>query len=359
MSKFARVLAVIVLVASRTSQAQSTAAYRAQLDSLVRLWRPLAAAEQRLAGDRRTDLPPLAIGIGNVAVRADSVRLEIARRAAERLAPLVERAYGASASRLSAYTFVVLEAGNSVIAAIADSSGRVVLRGGILPTVDALFQAWESRASEMMFQRLDPELRQWMGGAIPLEPLTRGDFADTRIHLLLEGSKATRDCANGNEARCAGALGLSPTENRLFTTYDATEREAIVKSFVSILRRADPAKYDRCTTHHASACDSLAELVPPDAVPLAAPPRVRQDFVRYALALGGDGAFDRFLSPGTPRQRIERAARMPADSVVARWQANFSDARSTSTAIDTTTAISSLVWAAACAALALRSSRWR
>jgi len=212
----------------------------------------------------------------------------------------------------------------------------------------------------MLFDHLDPELRDWVGGSIPLERLRRADFNDTRVRLLLEGSNATRDCVNGKEARCAGALGLTSSGNPLFTLYDATERAAIVKSFASILRRTEPVRFDRCaSTLQSSVCDSLAELIPPDAVPLAAPPAVRQNFVHFALEEGGAGALDRFMAPGTPRERIERASRMPADTVVAHWQANFSNTRSTSTALDTTTALSSLVWAAACATLALRSSRWR
>jgi len=350
----------IALAGARVSAGQSTAAYRAQLDSLARLWRPLAAAEVREHVAPRSDVPPVALRVGILSVRTDSADLGIARAAAERLEPMVVRAYGTSADRLSHDLFLLTTTGTPLSAAVADSTGRPLLRGAVDRTVDAVFDAWQSRASEAFFEGLDPALKDWIGGAIPFAPLRRDDWSNTRIRLLLEGSRATRDCANGNVARCSQALGVSPPQNPLVDLYDPGERVAIIEGYMSILRRADAPKFDRCVqSHDSAACDSLGALIPSDAVPLPTTPAVRQEFVRFVLEQGGADALARFLEPGTHRERIERAARLPADTVVARWQARLSDQRTASTALDGTTAASSLIWAAACAALALRSSRWR
>jgi hypothetical protein len=100
-------------------------------------------------------------------------------------------------------------------------------------------------------------------------------------------------------------------------------------------------------------------MIPVDVIPLPTSPMLRESLVRFALAVGGPGAFERFAAADSLTARLEGAARMPVDSLVARWRAKLVAARSTSTAIDMTTALSSLFWVGVCACLALRSSRWR
>jgi hypothetical protein len=107
-------------------------------------------------------------------------------------------------------------------------------------------------------------------------------------------------------------------------------------------------------------CDSLVHMIPRDAVPAATSPDVRRSLVRYALKIGGPGAFDRFATTdGTASERIAAAAKIPTDSVIGRWRTALVESQGSPTAIDLETAISALCWAAACGALALRSSRWR
>ena len=126
-------------------------------------------------------------------------------------------------------------------------------------------------------------------------------------------------------------------------------------------RRTDAAQYSRCTIAHVQAvCDSIVRSIPLDAVPSPTPPSVRRSLVRYALMTGGSGAFDRLASgDGTVSDRLSVVSRMPIDSLVRRWQQALVASRATSTAIDVETATSAILWAAACCALALRSSRWR
>ena len=43
--------------------------------------------------------------------------------------------------------------------------------------------------------------------------------------------------------------------------------------------------------------------------------------------IGGDGAFDRFMAEASPRARIEAAAKLPVDTVVAKWRDTILDSR--------------------------------
>jgi hypothetical protein len=353
-----------LLLAARVAGGQSVAEYRARAESLAKIWRPLAAEETKRQGARVAELPPESLRVGNLIVRADSQVIGLARSAAERLAPLVEHAYGRSSVRLLAHPLVLVATDNrqiaTVITSIADSTGRQVIRSSVYPTTESVFNSWANKVEQVMFDTLSAPVREWVGGAIPVEPPASRDWNDARISLLLSGSTASRECADGKLALCSRALGVDASSNPAFELYNANERVQMIRSFDQILRKADPRQYERCTQNGATAaCDSLAELIPPDAVLLPAPASARESLVRFALQQGGPGAFDRFVAASSPRTRIEAAAQMPADSVVAKWYAVISNARTASTAIDLTTALSSLLWAAACGALALRSSRWR
>jgi hypothetical protein len=76
---------------------------------------------------------------------------------------------------------------------------------------------------------------------------------------------------------------------------------------------------------------------------------------------GGDGAYARLhASVGRPiAERFGIAARMPADSVIASWQAHVMTGRPAQPAIPPLGALATVLWIGACGALALRSSRWR
>jgi len=340
----------------------------------------MAAAEAIRQTKTYLNLPPDSVRVGDVIARSDSSSAALAYEAAQRLAPVVERAYGAFAERLLRHPFVVISPGDPrardvvtrsassssprdrlpVLTSSADSTGRLTLRSSVYPTADALYTAWAAKAQQVVMDELGPPVRDWLGGPIALTQPTRDDWSSARVALLLAASKADRECADGDVQRCLQVLGLSDSLNPVFDFYDASERSSLIRTFRQILRTADVHLYDRCTQQGLQpACDSVAELIPGDALSLPAPPLVRQSFVRFALQLGGSGAFDRFAANGSRRERIEAAAKMPIDSVVARWRATIADTKSTSTAIDLMTAVSSLVWAGACAGLALRSSRWR
>src|SRR3569833_278804 len=123
-----------IVVLARGLAGQSTAEYRARVDSLAKLWRPMIATEAaHSAGRAVTPLPRDSARFGNVIVRADSGYEKVSHTAAEHLAPRVEAAYGGFAASVARYQFVVKRLSakpntNAVSTGVADSLGAVTLR---------------------------------------------------------------------------------------------------------------------------------------------------------------------------------------------------------------------------------------
>lgn len=361
-----RVVALLMLAGSAAS-AQSTAAYRAQLDSLVRVWRPLEAEEiaSRTQPRPASAFPPDSFRVGVVTVRADSQLESIARAAAGQLTARTERKLGGFAQRVGKYQFLLRAkaAGQdtaSMVTTIADSMGRSQSGNSIFKNASALEAAWEQQVAEIVRDLLDQAAQSWLRTPIPLGDLTSDDWTQTRIELLLSGSAAAQDCVRGDIAQCRRALGLTPTADPLFDLYSADQRASIVSINGRALKRADAEQFDRCIRRKAlTACDSLARLIPPEAVPSPVPPSVHQSLLRFAIETGGPGAFDRFVSDTLLASRLSAASRLPVDSLVSRWRERAVDSRRAQTTLDPLTAISSLFWVAVCGGLAMRSSRWR
>lgn len=362
------VVAALFLAAPAPAAAQTVAEYRARLDSLVAEWRPLIAAEDsaRMRARATANLPHDSARVVNIIVRADSGYIAMATDAAARLAPRVERAYGAFSETLLRHQFVlkarVGPTGNvSLTSAVADSLGDISQRSGVLITTAALEGSWAQKVEQVITESQDAAVRQWLSSAIPIDPMDRAAWRQARIELLLAPSTAARACVADDLARCVQVLELTHVDEPAFIYLTPSERRQLVLANARIIRRSDAAAFDRCSRDQSqSVCDDLARLIPSDAVPRPVPGVVRQSFLRFALARGGTGAFDRFATtPGDIRGRITAAAGQPIDTLVAAWRATLLDARTNSTAIDGTTAASSLFWIGLCACLAMRSSRWR
>jgi hypothetical protein len=355
-----------LLCVGRSAAAQTVAEYARQVDSLARAWRAekLDGASMRVA--RRFTIDVDSMRVGALVVVADSQYTELARAAASTIAPLVQRAYGASAKRMSRHPIVLrarvnAKAANEVQSGIGDSTGTIIWRSNDFANVESLVGAWRTMIEDAMTDDVGPDVRRWLRASIPNDSISTRTWPDARIALVLAASGAARRCAAGDVQRCEQALGVVPVDDPAFTLFDAPERLEMINMRQTILRRIDAAQFDRCTAGRSQpACDSVARGIPPDVVGESVPPAVRQSLVRFALATGGDGAFDRFAAAAaTPRARLEAASNLPMDSLVSRWRATLMDAPRASTAVDLETALSSLAWAALCVGCALRSSRWR
>src|SRR5689334_16409189 len=87
-------------VSTRVANAQSTAEYRHLVDSLGTIWRS-QARELALADSTRRSLALRdTLHVGHFVIVADSQYASIARIAAERVSPLLDRAYGKFAGKL-------------------------------------------------------------------------------------------------------------------------------------------------------------------------------------------------------------------------------------------------------------------
>ena len=363
-----RLIASLALVASAGSVgAQSTAEYQHRVDSLAAIWRPLVAANaaRKIDSAKHAVLPPDSVSVAPIVVRADTQYAELARTVAEKLAPRVNRAYGAFANVLGQYRFVIRalvkrNGYETVATGVAYPTGDFRLPANVTADAGALENSWTQKIEEVMTDALDPSVREWLGTRIPMAPQSRDDWSQARVDLLLASSEVARRCALENGSACMLALGVRPSADPAFEWYSDAQRRELIEHNSGILKRATPKQFDQCVTGRvAAACESLVRSIPNDVIPTPVPPRVRQSLVRFALETGGEGAFDRFNKPGTIADRLQAASQLPADTVVARWRAKLLDARTSSTALDSTTALSSLFWVTLCACLALRSSRWR
>jgi hypothetical protein len=360
----------ITLIGSHAARAQTVAEYAKRVDSLTRIWRVAVVDEARADSERVSRLPTDTIRVGNFVILSDPEHVQLAKATAAIISPELDRGYGAWASRMHAHMLVLRQPrqgpttadGQPVVeSGVAGPGGRVLMPSTSIATTDALGSAWLQKAEQFLSDDLDPDLRDWLGITLTSEPATARTLAQGRVELVLARSRVAHDCALGKHDACMQALGLVAVDDVPFTLFDATQRRGMIEWYSFVLQRRDPSAYSRCVQGGSDAtCDSLVRSIPPEAVPKPVPGAVKKNLVRYALLLGGDGAFDRLAkSAGPISDRIAATARMPIDSVVSRWQSNVMSSQSSSTAIDATTALSSLFWACLCGALALRSSRWR
>ncbi len=355
---------------SQAARAQTTADYAKRVDSATTAWRAAVAAQARTDSERIRRLPSDTIRVGNLVILSDAESGELAKATAAIVSPALDRAYGTWAGRMRSHVLLLRRPAEGATAVdgeplvesgVAGPGGRLLMPSTTIASTQALSGSWRRKAEEFLYGDLDPEVRDWLSITLTSEPATPRMLAEGRVDLVLSRSRVAHDCALGNREACSQALGLVAVDDAPFTLFDASQRRGLIDRYSSILQRRDPALYSRCVQGGSEAtCDSLVRSIPADAVPRATPAPVRANFVRFALLLGGDGAFDRLATTkGPTSDRIAAAARLPIDSVVGRWQTDVMSSQSSSTAIDATTALSSLFWACLCGGLALRSSRWR
>jgi hypothetical protein len=356
------------VLAAGTTGAQTVAQYTNRVDSLASVWRAAVALRMKADSDRVHALPADTIRVGNLVVLTDAAHADLAKTAAERVSPELDRRYGSWATKMRQHVLVVRsterQSSNDTTAietGVVTPDGSLRWVSSAYPTTDALVAAWSRKAEQYLTQDLDGPLRDWLGASIPVQTVTARALASGRVDLVLSRSEVAHNCAIGKQGGCARVLGLVPVDDPAFTLFDQRQRLDMIEWYSFVLQRRDPGRYARCVSGgHPATCDSLVHSIPPDAIPKPASPAVRLNLVQYTLMLGGDHAFDRLANPsGSIADRIAAAAKMPVDSVIGRWRSNLMDSPPSSTAIDAMTAISSLAWACVCGALALRSSRWR
>ncbi|HVX40475.1 MAG TPA: hypothetical protein VHB25_12965 [Gemmatimonadaceae bacterium] len=352
------------LCASARGAAQSVDVYRHQLDSIGREWRVALAAKAESDSAAVRTIPGDTIRVGALLALSDSTHRSLARGTLARLAPQVDSAYGASVRALARHPFVIHTSERDtslVITGMADSAGVVQLMSSDYPNEQALANSWRNKLDALMSGLAPPDFQKWLLATIPTGEPTEANWTNDRIQLVLADSRVAHDCAAGDVRACLEAFQLVPIANPAFELYDAAQQREIIDRHGYLLRQSDPAAYDDCMMRSVrAACVKILSGMPAEAIPQPIPASLRQSLVQYALWVGGSGAFDRLVNtPGAPREQLEAAAKMPAESLVAQWRTASVATRSGSRAIDLGTALASIAWAALFAGLSLRSSRWR
>jgi hypothetical protein len=360
-------VALALPVVAHPVAAQSTLRYRKRLDALTKRWLLAKQAAVRAAEAEARRTPNDTIRIGPLAMLGDGATGHVLHDALDPLVPKLSAIYGDQAARLERYPFVVRpvspgEAGKAQWFSIVQVDPSGAVRDEARVTAGMLRQTVASRAAEIMTRELDPDAQRWLGAPVPLDTLTTSDWAAIRVELVTASSFAVRSCFAVSTASCRKVLALEPLDDPVTAWYDNAERQELVRRLAGTLRRrGDEATYDRCATGGvATVCDSLLRLIPRDRVPAPIRAGTRASLLRYAMARGGTGAFDRFArSSGGIANRLAGTAGMPIDSLMASWRSHAAAAHIGTTTLSLATALTALLWAAFCLGLALRSSRWR
>lgn len=357
-------LALACATVPRAVRAQTVAEYRRDLDSLGREWRAAIVAKNSSDSARTGALPSDTVRVGHVVVLTEPRHEALARSTLQLLAAITDSTYGKSAATLVQHPFVLRTNGSDsseVASGITDSTGVIQLSSSDFNDASALANSWRQKIEAVMTSDIGDAFSKWLGGPIPSQVPTAQTWIDSRIQLVVTDSRVAQDCVRSDINECLKAFSLVPIADPALDWYDAAQQRDILEHDAYALRRSDPATYDRCmTASDRLACAAILHAIPPDAIPEPISSSLRQSLVRYALMVGGAGAFDRLAqTPGTPGQRLASAAREPIDSLVRGWRGTVMETQNTHTAIDLGTAIASIAWAGIFAALSLRSSRWR
>lgn len=362
------VIAALVLAPMRDVRAQSVEEYLRRVDSVGRIWRassvaaPAATVDSEPAGPATRTIDT--VRVGRLVIFTDSALVPLARQAAQVIGSSLDSAYGRFAAELEKHPLALRRrrADDTSVVATGFADGNAVrMASTTLAIAQDLANAWRRKAEEVVTLAMDERARTWLATVVSSEKATEGVLVNARVELVLSTASSASDCARGKLDRCKQTLELVPVADPAFVHYDEETRRGLLRRFASQLRRTDEPKFLRCTDENQlPVCDSLVRSIPLDAVPRPLSPAVRQNFLQYVFLVGGPGAFERFASDtGSIGDRMARTARLPLDTVVARWQNTLVHARGTSTAVDAMTVLTSLAWTCVLGALALRSSRWR
>ncbi|MDX2182571.1 MAG: hypothetical protein SFW08_01175 [Gemmatimonadaceae bacterium] len=114
--------------------------------------------------------------------------------------------------------------------------------------------------------RTDRAMRRWVATAVPLKPFRDRDLRDDR-RIVLAAGVASRECLTGDVRQCRAVV------------FDTTGASAALRG------------------------------------------AVRASVVQFAVDIGGPGAWRRLIADSTAStpDRITAAARVPSDTVIARW----------------------------------------
>jgi hypothetical protein len=221
-----------------------------------------------------------------------------------------------------------------------------------------------ARAIEMNVQQsvVDrrPPVGAWLMTAIPIDSTPDDAWRAARLHLATSATTIAAGCYRGDIAACKAFLGLTEEKDPAVAWYDSAARRSIVQAKAKT-GSLDGAASARCITGNDSDCVALMRSSVALAGWVDAPAYAldRAALLELALRAGGQGSLGAFIAHDTVAVGLTAAAKMPLDSIVARWQRHVHDAGIKSESFTPGIALLSVGWILALGGISTRSSRWR
>ncbi|MDE3052249.1 MAG: hypothetical protein KGJ70_00075 [Gemmatimonadota bacterium] len=359
--------AAILIGAPRAARAQTQAEYRARVRALVPVWHEVAALKRREDSLAALTLPSDTVRSGPLVLLADSALVGFARRVAPPAAAALDRRFGHAAEILRSRPYLLSRPDSAgspdspISLSEVDGTGQARYVQSEPPDVNAMVWAVTHRAAAAIGASLGGNFAHWLGGDFPADTATPAMWTGVRIDLVTSPFAMARACYAGADSACALALGVAGTDDPVARWFDASERRDRVRHLTYQYRADHAGLYNACVMLGAdTACAALLRLMPTADVdpPLGA--SARQSLLTLALDLGGPDAVTRMeAAPDDRGAQLAAAGGIPVDSLVRVWRHDVVAARSSNPSMSWGMALTSLLWVAACGALALRSSPWR
>lgn len=249
--------------------------------------------------------------------------------------------------------------------ALAVQTLPVILFGGpgtVVPeSMDRqeLARGLEGAAAQSIWRRQDPVLTTWLMGSFPTGSILEEELQSIASELARRPARQNTQCLRGEASACAVALGLRMGADTLAEWYAETTWPRLAETSVWSLTGRDAQLRDRCVAlRDLMACRAVLtpQRIAPPVSTLG-----RRFLVELALEAGGAGAFDRLTADTgrTLEQRLEAAAGVPVDTLLARWTASVAASIPGSPAPGGRETFLTMAWSAAVMVMAIRGSRWR
>jgi hypothetical protein len=219
------------------------------------------------------------------------------------------------------------------------------------------------KVHQRVWNRLDPEIRNWLGA--PIAPTLDPERVpgSSYLDLVTASAPPAIACFGGDLPGCIGALGLERPADPGLAWYAPEGRRELVGRLSQVLRvgEAGRQRFDLCiNAGRDDLCQDLLRQIA-GTVPPPLTPATRETLLRMALRNGGPEALTRLLaSPGEPMaRRLSQAAATDLISLLGEWRTRVIAARPAPTVLHPREASMALVWVGLLLVLSLRSSRWR
>jgi hypothetical protein len=355
----ARFALVLLCATAASLPAQDPDSLQARADSLLRVWHAAQAfadlvdsLERARAADRRDT-----VRAGGIRIITSPSPLPV-REAAELAWPALDSLLGNAASRLTDHPYIVVPWD-------PDTAGAPpTIHAGIPVPWDLDALALRDVLWANVPLELDGMLTAWLGGPVRLWRHPERQRESAYLELVTAPSTAARGCLMGDIQSCRAVLDVGGASDPLDRWYpSAGERRVLAAGPFGHYfdRGATAGAFRACFAGADSVCSDLLRSLPAGTLarPLGHPGR--DALLKLALQVGGRDAFTRLAADSAAplADRLEAAAGVSTDSLVARWRTSIIASRPAPVTLPTFAWWVAIGWAAAFAGCALRSSRWR